>query len=71
MHVHPEIAALRTDRGPQRQAQSAMQLACEAWRAEPGAAEMMRELEAFGAGSPLEDCPQLEAVFTGSGEAER
>ena len=71
MHVHPEIAALRTDRGPQRQAQSAMQLACEAWRAEPGAAEMVRELEAFGAGASLENCEQLDAVFTGSGEAER
>jgi len=71
MHVHPDIAALRTDRGPQRDAQRAMQLACEAWRAETGAAEMMRELEAFGTGTALEDCPYLEAVFAAEGEAER
>ena len=71
MHVHPDIAALRSDRAPQRRAQSAMQAACEAWRAEPGAAAMMQELEAFGAGAVLEDCPKLEAVFTAAGEAER
>lgn len=71
MHVHPDIAALRTDRGPQRQAQRAMQLACEAWRADPGAAAMLAELEAFGAGTPLEDCPALDQVFTGADEAER
>lgn len=71
MQVHPDIAALRSDRAPQRLAQSAMQAACEAWRAQPGAAEMMRELEAFGDGTPLQACAQLEAVFTAEGEAER
>jgi hypothetical protein len=71
VQVHPEIAALRSDRAPQRQAQGAMKDACDAWRAEPGAADMMRELEAFGAGAPLESCAQLEAVFTAAGEAER
>lgn len=71
MDVHPFIAALRSDRAPQRQAQSAMEAARNAWRAEPGAAQSMAELERYGKGAPLSDCPQLEAVFTGQGEAER
>ena len=71
MDVHPFIAALRSDRAPQRQAQSAMEAARTAWRAEPGAAQMMAELERYGNGASLTDCPQLDAVFTGQGEAER
>jgi hypothetical protein len=71
MHVHPDIAALRTDRGPQRHAQAGMQAACQAWGADPGAAAVLRELEKFGAGAALEECPALKSVFTGVGEAER
>lgn len=71
MHVHPDIAALRSDRAPQRHAQSAMQAANEAWRAEPGGAALIADLARFGTGAPLESCPQLEAVVTGQGEAER
>lgn len=32
---------------------------------------MQAELEAYGTGAPIEACPVLEAMFTGSGEAER
>lgn len=71
MQVHPDIAALRSDRAPQRKAQAAMLTARQAWAAEPGASEMQAELEAYGRGTPLEDCPVLEAVFTHAGEAER
>lgn len=71
MDVHPFIASLRSDRAPQRRAQSAMEAAREAWRAETGAAELMAELERYGKGAPLGSCPQLENVFTGQGEAER
>ncbi len=71
MLVHPDIAALRSDRAPQRHAQGAMQAAREAWRAEPGADAMIAELAAFGDGAPLEDCPKLEEIFTGQHEAER
>ena len=71
MQVHPDIAALRSDRAPQRQAQIGMQAARDNWAAEPGAAEMQKELKAYGKGAPLEACPVLEAVFTQSGEAER
>lgn len=71
MQVHADIAALRSDRAPQREAQTAMLAAGKAWAMEPGAAEMQRELEAYGKGVPLEACPVLEAMFSGSGEAER
>lgn len=71
MQVHPDIAALRGDRAPQRHAQAAMAAARDAWAAEPGASETLAELEAYGAGAPLEACPMLEALFTGQGEAER
>ncbi|WP_120078017.1 hypothetical protein [Aurantiacibacter odishensis] len=71
MQVHPDIAALRSDRAPQREAQEAMLAAGEAWAREPGAADLQSALRAFGAGAPLEACPMLEAMFTGSGEAER
>ncbi|WP_338243808.1 hypothetical protein [Aurantiacibacter hainanensis] len=71
MQVHPDIAALRSDRAPQRQAQAAMLRARDAWAAEPGASEMQAELEAYGRGASLEDCPVLESVFTETGETER
>ncbi|MWV28548.1 hypothetical protein [Aurantiacibacter rhizosphaerae] len=71
MLVHPDIAALRSDRAPQRQAQAGMQAARDGWSAEPGAAQMQEELKAYGKGAPLAACPVLEAVFTQVGEAER
>lgn len=71
MQVHPDIAALRSDRAPQREAQTAILAARDGWAAEPGAAEMQAELEAYGQGAPLHACPVLEAMFTESGEAER
>ena len=69
--MHPDIAAMRRDRGPQGHAQSAIAAACEAWRAEPGADGLRRELDAFGEGAALEDCPVLDRMFTEAGEAER
>ncbi|WAT17808.1 hypothetical protein OZN62_12970 [Aurantiacibacter sp. MUD11] len=71
MQVHPDIAALRSDRAPQRQAQTAILAARDAWAAEEGASELLAELDAYGTGAPLEACSTLEAVFTGQGEAER
>lgn len=71
MQVHPYIAALRSDRAPQRAAQAAIHGAKEDWAREPGASELLAELEAYGRGAPFESCPVLEAIFTGKGEAER
>jgi hypothetical protein len=48
-----------------------MAQACEGWRGEPGVAEALAELAAFGAGAPLEACPQLERMFTQPACAER
>ena len=70
MRVNPAIAALRSDRAPQRQAQAAMQAAIDAWRAEAGVARVQADFERFGQGAPLEDCPALEEVFTEAGRAE-
>ncbi len=71
MQVHPDIAALRGNRAPQRQAQTGIDAARKAWLKEPGAQEMHDEIKAFGEGAALEDCPQLHRAFTQAGEAER
>jgi hypothetical protein len=71
MPVHPDIAALRGDRAPQRQAQEAILVARADWAAEPGAQALLDDLAAYGAGAPLEACNQLARVFTGQGEGER
>lgn len=71
MQVHPDIAALRSDRAPQRAAQTAIHGAKEAWVNEPGAVDLLKELDAYGKGKPFEACPMLEAVLAGQGEAER
>ncbi|MDE1467841.1 hypothetical protein [Aurantiacibacter sp. D1-12] len=65
------IAALRSDRSPQRQAQGAIAQAHLAWLAESGVRDLMADLKRYGAGAPLENCFVLETLFTGTGEAER
>ncbi len=70
MRVHPVIAALRSDRAPQRKAQSAMKAALDSWRAETGSAPALADFERFGEGAALEECPALEQLFTGQGDAE-
>ena len=71
MRVHPAIAALRSDRAPQRQAQTAMKKAVESWRADRRIAKALDEFEAFGRGLRLESCPALDEIFTGQDAAER
>lgn len=67
MRIDPAIAALRGDRAPQRRAQAAMAAACETWRAEPAVAPVLADLERFGAGEDLAQCPALDALFTRGG----
>ena len=70
MHVHPRIAALRTDREPQRRAQAAMEAARADWRERdcpPGLAE---DFAAYGEGRDLGECPVLAALFEKTGAAE-
>lgn len=64
MRVHPDIAALRSNRAPQRHAQTAMQAAIDGWRAEPGVAAVLADFKLFGDGASLERCAALEQVFT-------
>lgn len=71
MQVHPDIAALRSDYAPQREAQAAVFQAQRAWNAEDNAAQLLEEVEIYGAGAALQQCPTLEGVFTGELEAER
>lgn len=63
MRVDPAIAALRSDHAPQRQAQTAIKQACDAWQAEPSVASFLAAFEKFGAGAALENCLALEQVF--------
>ncbi len=48
-----------------------MDAARDAWRAEPGASQLMEDLGRFGDGCPFEACSALETVFTRQGEGER
>jgi hypothetical protein len=70
MRVHPAIAALRSNRAPQRQAQAAVKQACDAWCGEPSVAQALEEFQLFGSGASLEACPTLDQIFTGQGRAE-
>jgi hypothetical protein len=67
MRVDPAIAAMRGDRTPQRGAQAAMIAACEAWRAEARVAPIFEDLERYGSGAMLAECPGLARLF-GQGE---
>lgn len=67
MRIDPAIAALQRDPSLQRQAQDSMIAACRNWRDRPPVAAMMAELERFGAGAALDQCPALHRTFHGDG----
>lgn len=67
MRIDPAIQALQRDPALQRQAQAAMIGACQQWRADAATARLIEELEVFGAGAALSQCPALEACFIGEG----
>lgn len=48
-----------------------MKAALDNWRAETDAASALADFERFGEGAALEDCPSLDHLFTGQGDAER
>jgi hypothetical protein len=70
MRVNPQIAALRSNRAPQRQAQAAMKQAIDGWRAETDVAAIQSDFARFGEGATLEQCPTLEELFTAGRRAE-
>ncbi|HSG57146.1 MAG TPA: hypothetical protein VLA45_16975 [Paracoccaceae bacterium] len=47
-----------------------MKAALDTWREEAGIAATLADFVAFGQGAALEQCPALERVFTGQGQAE-
>jgi len=63
MRIDPELLALRGNASPQRDAQSAVFEAREAWRGDPRVAGVLRELEAYGKGAPLGGCRALAAAI--------
>ena len=64
MHIRPELAALRCDDAPQRQAQARLIGAVDDWRLTPPVAAATREVCRFAQGDPLDDLPLLSALFT-------
>ncbi len=70
MHIDKDIAALRSNRAPQRSAQKAVHTAWMGWREDEAGATMLRELEEFGGGAPLTQGGVLEGMFMQSGKAE-
>ncbi|HYD24502.1 MAG TPA: hypothetical protein VEB68_06875 [Croceibacterium sp.] len=66
MRIDPAIAAMRREPARQRRAQAEMIAAGDAWRASPGVAGLLAELERFGAGAALGECALLEAAFDGA-----
>ena len=62
--MNAAIAALRSDRALQRQAQAATDAACRAWREDPAARVAMEDLEAYGNGAQLADCAALATMLT-------
>ncbi|MBX7513180.1 hypothetical protein K3179_01320 [Qipengyuania sp. GH38] len=69
MRIDPELRALRGDPASQRNAQFALERVRDDWRAGE-AADALRELDAYGEGAQLRDCPTLDALF-GEGEDAR
>ena len=65
MIVRPEIAALRDNDVPQRQAQDALHAAAVEWRGQSANSAILADFRRFAEGNALEDCPALAALFVG------
>lgn len=71
MLLRPEIAALRVDDTPQRQAQARLIAEMDRWRASPVAAPVLADIAKFAAGADLAECADLAALFAKGGRAGR
>ena len=63
MHVHPLIAALRSDPASQRRSQAVMEDSIAAWRSGEQVAALESDLRSFGCGASLGDLPALETLM--------
>lgn len=68
MHVHPDLLALRSDDAPQRHDQELALNRLTAWREGAGAG-VLCGFRRYAAGAPMEECPDLAALFAPGGEA--
>jgi len=59
MRIDPALAALRGDPAPVAAQSGAHNGALECWRASPAARPVLDDLERYGAGAALADCPAL------------
>lgn len=69
MLIDPRLAELRRDPAPQRRAQAALEAARDGWRAEPAVCALLGELDRYGAGACLGDCPRLENALADLSDA--
>lgn len=69
MDIRTELRALRTDDGPQRVAQAAMQDRLADWQAREAA--VLTAFERFANGAPLAECPALATLFAPGDGARR
>lgn len=69
MRIDPTIAQLRRDTAPQLRAQAALEAARDAWRSDTAISALLCELDRYGAGVGLADCPRLESALADLGEA--
>ena len=69
MLIGPAIAEMRRDGNVQRRAQAEMIAAGDAWRRQPAVAAVLPDMERYGAGAPLADCPALTRTFGAGDEA--
>ncbi|QZD89131.1 hypothetical protein K3148_09810 [Qipengyuania aurantiaca] len=62
MRIDPQIRALRGDPASQRLAQEELVAACDSWRSGAGA-EALADLQRYGEGQPLDECPALKTLL--------
>jgi len=67
MHIDPQIGALRGDTAAQRAMSEAVVEVVAECRKDAGLAPVLRDLEAYGSGARLDDCPALTGVFANGG----
>lgn len=63
MRIDPALRALRSDPVPQRIAQTALEQAKADWRGTDDNRQILEDLNRFGLGEDLADCPALQRIF--------
>jgi hypothetical protein len=71
MLIRPELAALRVDDRPQREAQARLVAGRQAWERDGRGATIQAELAMLASGASLDDLPLLAALFTPGDPAAR